>query len=152
MPFAAEIMSVGAQRPGDCGSNNRLLVVDQQLAFVGFARLVGRRMGYETGAVLNPSELAARVREWRPTVLVVEIVLPDLDGIEIIGILSELGFDGHIVLVTAHEPKYLELVRKTAEMKGLRIAACLAKPVRTAEMITALELCASALVVSSAAE
>jgi CheY-like chemotaxis protein len=137
---------------GNGGPAGRLLVVDQQLAFVGLARLVGGRMGYQTGAILDPRDLAARVQEWRPTVLVMEIVLPELDGIEMIGILSDLGFDGQLVLVTSHDQRYLELARKTAAARGIRVASCLAKPVRTAEMIRAIQHCGSGVAIGAAAQ
>lgn len=98
-------------------------------------------MGYQTAAIRDPHELAPRIHEWRPTVLVMEIVLPELDGIEMIRILSDLAFDGQLVLVTSHDQRYLELARKTAEARGLRVASCLAKPVRTAQMVKAVQLC-----------
>lgn len=141
MQSAAQVIPFDARSCGGARSSDRLLVVDQQLAFVRFARLVARRMGYETGVVLDSRELAARVRNWQPTVLIIEVVLPEVDGIEMIGALSELGFDGHLILVTAHDPRYLALAHKTAEARGLRVAARLQKPVRTADMILALELC-----------
>lgn len=141
MQIAPQIIPFGPRTNGGTESGDRLLVVDRQLAFVRFTRMVARRMGYETGVVPDSRELAARVQLWRPTVLVIELVLPEMDGIEIIGVLSELGFGGHLILATAHDWRYLELARKTAEAKGLRVAASLTKPVRTAGMILALELC-----------
>lgn len=141
MPFTAQTAPVDTHMPARGASGRRLLLVDQQLAFVGFARLVGRRMGYETSAILDPRELATRIQHWQPTVLVVEVGLPSLDGIEIIARLSELSYEGHLILVTADKPRDLEIARKAAAAMGLRVATCLAKPVRTAEMIRALELC-----------
>ena len=141
MPFAAEITPMDAPMHACGGANRRLLVVDQQHSFVGLARLVARSVGYLTDAVHDPRDLATRFRNRRPDVVVIEIVLPEMDGIEMIGVLSELGFDGQLILVTGHEPKYLELARKTAEAKGLQIAACLMKPARTAQMAQALAQC-----------
>lgn len=146
MPFSAEMNPVDPRTCLRAGPGRRLLVVDQHKAFVGFARLVARRLGYQTSAVFDARELADRVRAWRPDILMMEIVLPELDGIEIIRLLSELGFDGQLVLVTAHDPRYLELARKTAEARGLQVAACLANPVRTAEIIHALECCEPAAI------
>ena len=137
---------LGADIPAEtnmvtAGSQRRLLVIDQQLVFVGFARLVARQLGYDTTALLDPRDLIARVQEWRPSVVVVEVALPELDGIGMVGKLAELGFSGQLILATAHDTRYLELARKTAEARGLRVATCLAKPVRTAEMVVAFQLC-----------
>jgi hypothetical protein len=76
-----------------------------------------------------------------PTVVIAEVVLPELDGIEMIGKLCELGFNGHLILATALDTGYLKLARKAAKARGLRVAACLAKPVRTAEMVMAFRHC-----------
>ena len=138
---ATQVIPFDARSCGGVRCSDRLLVVDRQLAFVHFARLIARRMGYETGVVLDSRELAARVRNWQPTVLIIEVELPEVDGIEMIGALSELGFEGDLILVTAHDPRSLALAQKTAEARGLRVATCLQKPVRTADMILALELC-----------
>jgi len=126
------------------GRRRRLLVIDQHKAFASFARLVARGLGYETSALLDARALADRVRAWRPDILVMEIVQPELDGIEAIRLLSELGFDGQLILVTAHDPRYLELARRTAESRGLRVAACLAQPARTTDIARALECCGPA--------
>ncbi|WP_119302513.1 response regulator [Dongia deserti] len=144
MPFAAEFVPCDTSLRAGADNNRRLLVVDQQHAFVDFARLAAQRLGYETEVVTDPRGLAERMRAWRPHVLVIEIVLPELDGFEIVQLLTEQGFDGELVLVTAHDPRYLDLARKSAEARGLRVAASLAKPVRAAEMIQALERCAPA--------
>ena len=53
MQSAAQVIPFDARSCGGARSSDRLLVVDQQLAFVRFARLVARRMGYETGVVLD---------------------------------------------------------------------------------------------------
>lgn len=144
MLVAAEMNPIDNRTCADVTSGRRLLVVDRHKAFARFARLVARGLGYETSALSDARALADRVRAWRPGILVMEIVLPELDGIEIIRLLSELGFDGQLILVTAHDPRYLELARKTAEARGLRVAACLAQPARTADLIRALESCAAA--------
>jgi hypothetical protein len=55
VPAEANVRTAGSQR--------RLLVVDQQLAFVGFVRLVARQLGYDTAPILDPRDLVACVRE-----------------------------------------------------------------------------------------
>jgi CheY-like chemotaxis protein len=142
MHAVAEIAHTDARKRASEASSPRLLLIDQQPAFVSFARVVAQRMGYETSAVADPRDVPARITAWRPSVVVLEVVMPEVDGIEIIRLLVDLGFDGELIPVTAHNPAYLELARKTAEANGLRVATCLAKPVRTAAMATALQLCA----------
>lgn len=144
MTVAAEIIPRERQKLASPVLTSRLLVVDHQRAFVGLVRILARSMGYETSAVLDTRELAERVKAWRPTVLVIETAMPDMDGVEIVAVLANNGFRGQLVLVTAHEPACLELARKTAEAKRFRVVACLGKPVRAQDMVRALQLCASA--------
>lgn len=135
--------SYGTESPVSPASP-RLLIVDHQQSFTGFLRLIAHRLGYQVNILADSREIAASIDAHQPDLLVLEVVMPELDGIEAIGILGQKGFDGRLILVSAHEPTYLELARKTAEANNLKVAATLTKPVRQATIEVALKATLSA--------
>lgn len=116
----------------------RLLVIDHQPSFTGFLRLVAQRLGYHVSVLPDSREIATSLDACRPNLLVLEVVMPELDYIEVISILRRKGFDGRLILVSGHEPAYLELARKAAEANSIKVAATLMKPIRQATMETVL--------------
>ncbi len=67
-----------------------------------------------------------------------DVVLPEVDGVELFQWLAERKSSLHLIVVTGHNPRYSELARKLGEAKGLRSATNLAKPVALAELRAAL--------------
>lgn len=116
----------------------RLLIVDHQPSFTGFARLVAQKLGYEVSVLSDPRDIAASLDAYRPSVVLLEVIMPEFDGIEVVNVLAQKGFHGQLVLVSGHEPAYIDLAKKTAEGKGLKVAAALAKPIRQPTMETTL--------------
>jgi YesN/AraC family two-component response regulator len=72
--------------------------------------------------------------KYQPDVLMLEVVMPELDGIEMINILAHRGYHGYLILVSGHEPSYIDLAKKTAEARNLKVVAALTKPIRQAAM------------------
>lgn len=127
----AEKLTRGAA-DGDASSaaQRRLLVVDHQPSFTGFARLIAQKLGYEVNVLSDPRQIVERLAAFQPTAVIVEVIMPEFDGIEVINVLAEKGFDGQLILVSGHEQTYTDLAKKTAEGKRLKVAAALAKPIR----------------------
>jgi DNA-binding response OmpR family regulator len=116
----------------------RLLIVDHQPSFTGFARLVAQKLGYQVSVLSDPRDIAASLDAYRPSVVILEVIMPEFDGIEVISVLAQKGFNGQLILVSGREPTYIDLAKKAAEGKGLRVAAALTKPIRQPIMETTL--------------
>jgi len=134
MEMNAAISDVDAIETDAPRTQVRLLVIDRQHAFTGFARLVARRLGFEVSVLTDSRDAVSTLAKYRPDVLMFEVVMPELDGIEMINILAQQGYGGHLILVSGHEPSYIDLAKKTAEARNLKVAAALMKPVRQAAM------------------
>jgi len=64
-----------------------------------------------------------------PDVLVCDIFMPNMDGIEFIGELDKRQFKGGLVFVTGVNRDMLEVAEFLAAQKGLRVLATLVKPI-----------------------
>jgi two-component system OmpR family response regulator len=61
----------------------RVLVVDDEPNIVDVLSMALRHNGFDVDAADSGAVALARVREWRPHVLVLDVMLPDMDGFEV---------------------------------------------------------------------
>ena len=73
-----------------------------------------------------------------PDVVVLDIVMPGIDGVELVQWLAERGKQVHVVIVTGFTPNYATLAKKLGEAKGLLSVTTLTKPVRMAALQDAI--------------
>ena len=62
----------------------RLLIVDDNEAFGEFIRKVGVGAGYAVEVVPTGEAFKARYSAFKPIVVIVDLVMPDIDGIELV--------------------------------------------------------------------
>lgn len=58
-----------------------------------------------------------------------DLQMPDMDGIELLRNLAEIGYRGKLVLVTGEDASILQTAERLAKARGLDIAGALQKPV-----------------------
>ena len=75
-----------------------------------------------------------------PTVVVLDVVMPDTDSVELINWLVDRKSTAHVVVAAGFTPIYAELAGKLGEAKGMRSVNILTKPVKVAALRDALAL------------
>ncbi len=112
----------------------RLLVVDDDLDFARLVQDVGEGCGYVTRAAADGYAAQAAAREFRPDVVVLDMVMPEADGIDYIRWLAATGFAGRLLLTTGYDTRYLDMARIIARSSGLADIEVLTKPARPATL------------------
>lgn len=107
----------------------RILILDDEPDFAAFAEAALAKVGHELRVITEAAKVPTAIAEFEPSVFVLDIVMPGLDGIEIIDWLSKTSFSGRVILVSGYDPNYITVTSKLAELKGLELAATLQKPV-----------------------
>ena len=92
----------------------RVLVVDDEAEFREFIVRFARGLGFEATAVGSGAEFRAVYDEIAPDVIVLDIVMPDEDGLELLSWLGAKGCAARVLIVTGYNPHY----RETAEVLG----------------------------------
>ena len=110
--------------------DKRLLVCDDEADFAEFVRAVAEPMGYEVEIVTRSTRFSDAYERFRPSVVLLDMVMPEMDGTEIIRWLSSRGPSAaHVIIASGFTPKYAEMARLIGEANGLLRISTLAKPI-----------------------
>ena len=63
--------------------NKRILIVDDDLYFLTLLDWHLNRSGYKTGAAVDGREAIKKIREFKPDLLLLDIMLPEIDGLKL---------------------------------------------------------------------
>jgi CheY-like chemotaxis protein len=119
-------------------SQQRLLIVDDEPDFGQMVAQVAADLGYEARVTTNGYEFQAAYQELQPTLIVLDMVMPEMDGNELVVWLMEQGYAARLIIITGYSPDYAKDAQLLAEFKGLRSVITLAKPIRIAQLREAL--------------
>ena len=108
----------------------RLLVVDDDADVVEMLSEIGRTSGYDVRSVTRAPAVAAAVEAFRPDVVLLDLVMPDLDGMELVG--GALAPDPRrgVIIVSALPQELIDAAARLGAARGLCMLGSLRKPVR----------------------
>jgi CheY-like chemotaxis protein len=118
--------------------SSRLLVLDDEPAFAAFVAEVGRGLGYDAATTHSAVTFEAAYLAAPPDVIVLDIVMPDRDGIEVVKWLTGIGCRARIVIISGFSPTFAAAAQVIGELHGKLEIRQLTKPVKLAELRAAL--------------
>ena len=119
-------------------SEKRLLVVDDEPEFGELVARVATGLGYETRVTTNGRDFQSAFHELQPTLVVLDMVMPGMDGNELLLWLLQQGYASDLVITTGYNPDYASDAKTLAEFNGLRAVTTLVKPFSLARLRTVL--------------
>lgn len=116
--------------------SKRIFVVDDEPKIGNLFSNVLERDGYNVNAFVNPKSLLEALDEGaeEPDIVVADMIMPDMDGVELMETLQERGLDVPIIIMTAHSS-----VQTAVEAMRQGAFHYLEKPVNLEEMRALLE-------------
>lgn len=118
---------------------NRLIVIDDDKDVADLIARIAESVGFEVRTVWDGANFKRAYEEFRPEGIVMDIYMPHMDGLELIGYLAERGTTAPIVIVSGSDDEMREMVERLGLARGLKIVASIAKPLRVAELRASLE-------------
>ena len=112
----------------------RLLVVDDEPVLAGFVATAARETGYDPVLTAEDQEFRTQFIANRPDMVVLDLGMPGMDGIELLRFLAEHGFKSPVLIISGFERRVLESSFRLGEALGLRMVGPLGKPVRLEEL------------------
>lgn len=106
-------------------------VLREMLATLGITHIYTAPNGKQALALLGGLLQA-------PDVLLCDVYMPDMDGIELMNALAAQNYAGGVVLLSGEDADMLQLAQDIAQAQGLRLLAALTKPVGVHQLTAAL--------------
>lgn len=117
---------------------NRLLIIDDEPDVAATVGRIARRAGFDTIVTTEGPDFLDRALTWSPTVIVLDLSMPDLDGLAILRELAGQGSAAHIMIVSGHDRPAIDHAKAYGEELGLSIVGILQKPLRVEALRAAL--------------
>jgi CheY-like chemotaxis protein len=117
----------------------RLLVCDDEVAVWRFVQNVAAPLGYDVRITTSGEELIRIYNDFRPTIILLDMVMPDMDGNEVIMWLANRGCSARLIIMTGYHPDYAGHAKILANYKGLGPVMTMDKPFGVEELALALD-------------
>ncbi|MBX9634775.1 MAG: EAL domain-containing response regulator [Magnetospirillum sp.] len=114
--------------------SDRLLVIDDEPGFATFVARVAESCGYDVRTTGNPAEFRRLCAEWRPTHIILDLVMPETDGVELLRYLAGVLSTARIWIMSGFDGRVVDAARRIGTERGLDIIGTLQKPMRAKEL------------------
>jgi CheY-like chemotaxis protein len=112
----------------------RLLTVDDDPGFRTFVQKTAEDCGFDVLAVATAADFKASLERGPFDGLVLDLSMPDTDGIELLRYLADTGVRAPTLIVSGFAERIREAALRLGEARGLVMAGVLEKPVRAADL------------------
>src|SRR5271163_3594328 len=117
---------------------NRLLVIDHEPAVGQLVKDAAERLGFDVVLTQDPSTVLKTVRGWFPTVVMLALKTPGIDGVQLIRGMAEDKCAAHVILMSDMDDKVMESAMRSGRRRGLNMGGILHKPLRMKVLLEAL--------------
>lgn len=119
-------------------SNQRLLVIDDEPVFCEFVRRIAEAEGFDVAVAYDGDSFKQVYLEREPTAIILDLVMPDVEGIELLQYLASQGCRSRVFIVSGYSPEYPRLAKAVACSRGMTNVEALAKPLKANQLRAAL--------------
>src|SRR4029434_26148 len=91
---------MGTQPPSSSKRRKRVLAIDDEPAMTEWLKMVIEAEGYEVRTALIGTRGEEIFKQWRPDVVVTDLMLPDLDGVSLLRRLKEIDPWPEIIVIS----------------------------------------------------
>jgi DNA-binding response OmpR family regulator len=111
-------------------SRPRLLLIDDEPQLAEFVANAAKLCGFDPVATERDDQFRSQYVETRPDMVVLDLGMPGMDGVELLRFLSEQEFSGPVLIISGFDHRILESAFRLGEALGLTMVGPLEKPAR----------------------
>ena len=115
------------------GSPKRILIIDDEQQFCSLTAMFLQERGYEVATASSGTEALAQLERFRPDVVLLDVVMPGLSGLDVLKLARERAFPPRVIMITATDDLQ---VAQQALQEGAEAYMC--KPVSFDELERAI--------------
>jgi EAL domain-containing protein (putative c-di-GMP-specific phosphodiesterase class I)/ActR/RegA family two-component response regulator len=115
-------------------ASGRLLVLEDDPGVGNVFRMIAGASKFPVRVVSGPGPFFRSIDEWRPTHIALDLVMPEMDGIEVLAQLAARSCTAKIIISSGMGSRVLDAAHRSASAHGLNVVGVLAKPFTTAAL------------------
>jgi len=119
-------------------TQKRLLSVDDDTHILSIIQAVAVDLGFSVEALSESGRFMTTYNRVKPDVITLDVMMPDMDGIEIIQWLSDIESTASVIIVSGGARMYMKLGEKLAGARGSLRTTLLTKPFAIDDLRAAL--------------
>ena len=108
--------------------SKHILVVDDDPGVLEIVQEVSEQLGFDVTVAHDSAEFKALYAAAIPDLIVLDLVMPDEDGIDLMRYLAEKKCSSKLIIMSGYNPLYLRSSETLARDWGLSFTAVLTKP------------------------
>jgi EAL domain-containing protein (putative c-di-GMP-specific phosphodiesterase class I)/ActR/RegA family two-component response regulator len=106
----------------------RLLVIDDEEDICEIVAEIAARHGLETKTLSNPENVGALLKDFTPDLIMLDLMMPGTDGVELLRLLAEHAKGAKLCLISGSDARVLNSARRLGSAHGLDVISALEKP------------------------
>lgn len=114
--------------------DRRLLILDDDPMIGETIQRIAEFAGLEVHFTPDPGRFFDLLDAWRPTHIALDLVMPTMDGVQVMARLAKLSCQAKIIITSGVGSRVLDAAGRSAVEHGLDIAGVLAKPFSPAQL------------------
>ncbi|MGJ3258754.1 MAG: response regulator [Rhodospirillales bacterium] len=111
-----------------------LLIVDDEPDMIEFVIDVAEDMGFSCVSADSAKECLTLFKSIHPAGIVLDVIMPDMDGIELVNELAKLNCTAPIIAMSGYQKMYLELLETLAGEQNAVVLGTLSKPFQAKQL------------------
>jgi EAL domain-containing protein (putative c-di-GMP-specific phosphodiesterase class I) len=122
----------------------RLLIIDDETDICELIADVAEARGFEVKTVSDPALVEAALHEFKPHALMMDLMMPGTDGVELLRNLGEVIKGKAVVLMSGHDQRVLNSAKRLGAAHGINVVATQEKPLHIEALRATLDSLKSA--------
>jgi len=103
-------------------ANRRILILDDEAAVGQTIQWIAESLGFDAEFVTHSGEFFDRLEDMCPDIVTIDLVMPELDGVEVMRLLAERKSRASIIISSGMGTRVLDAAQRSALEHGLSIA------------------------------
>ncbi|MFU8831390.1 MAG: EAL domain-containing protein [Wenzhouxiangella sp.] len=109
-------------------NDRRLLILDDDLPVAQTIQSIAEDARFETRITTEPDDFLQQADRWAPTHIMLDLVMPEMDGVEVLRELAQRNCQAELIIVSGVGSRVLDAAARSAAKQGLSVAGVLGKP------------------------
>ncbi|GHC30706.1 EAL domain-containing response regulator [Aidingimonas halophila] len=106
----------------------RILILDDDPGVGRTIAFMSERLGLQSRSVDNAHDFFEALHQWRPAYVVIDLIMPDMDGVEVMRQLARLRSTVAIIISSGVGTRVLDAAERAAAEHRLNVLGVLSKP------------------------